>query len=102
MGYDVKPQHVKAFTRHQKNDANDALAICETACRLGIHFVSVKTAEQQNIKALRSARQLTVEQLTALANQLRHYLPSMESLFQPGYNVFNNNSQKCLKTETIR
>ncbi|ELB2793905.1 hypothetical protein [Aeromonas dhakensis] len=32
MGYDVKfilTQHVKAFARHQKNDANDALAICE-------------------------------------------------------------------------
>ncbi len=58
MGYDVKlipTQHVKAFARHQKNDANDALAICETACRPGIHFVSVKTTEQQDIKALRSA-----------------------------------------------
>ena len=58
MGYDVRlipTQHVKAFARHQKNDANDALAICETACRPGIHFVSVKTTEQQDIKALRSA-----------------------------------------------
>lgn len=77
IGYDVKlipTQHVKAFARHQKNDANDALAICETACRPGIHFVSVKTTEQQDIKALRSARQLIVEQRTALANQLRALL----------------------------
>lgn len=77
MGYNVKlipTQHVKAFARHQKNDANDALAICETACRPGIHFVSVKTTEQQDIKALRSARQLIVEQRTALANQLRALL----------------------------
>lgn len=54
MGYDVKlipTQHVKAFARHQKNDANDALAICETARRPGIHLVSVKTTEQQDIKA---------------------------------------------------
>ena len=52
----VPPPHVKAFSHHQKNDANDALAICETACRPGIHFVPVKTVEQQDIKALRSAR----------------------------------------------
>lgn len=35
MGYSVRlipAQHVKAFVRSQKNDANDTLAICETAC----------------------------------------------------------------------
>ena len=64
MGYSVRlipAQHVKAFVRSQKNDANDALAICETACRPGIHFVPVKTTEQQDIKALRNTRQLMVE-----------------------------------------
>lgn len=77
MGYNVRlipAQHVKAFVRSQKNDANDALAICETALRPGIHFVPVKTAEQQDIKALRNTRQLMVEQRTALANQLRSLL----------------------------
>ncbi|WP_416777572.1 IS110 family transposase [Xenorhabdus budapestensis] len=77
MGYTVRlvpTQHVKAFSHHQKNDANDALAICETACRPGLHFVPVKTVEQQDIKALRSARQLMVEQRTALANQMRAFL----------------------------
>ncbi|WP_411369760.1 IS110 family transposase [Citrobacter braakii] len=57
----IPTQHVKAFTYHQKNGANDALAICETALRPGIHFVAIKTVEQQDIKALRSARQLVVE-----------------------------------------
>ncbi|ECG8516268.1 IS110 family transposase [Salmonella enterica subsp. salamae] len=77
MGYCVRlipAQHVKAFVRSQKNDANDALAICETALRPGIHFVAVKTTEQQDIKALRNTRQLMVEQRTALANQLRSLL----------------------------
>ena len=77
MGYCVRlipAQHVKAFVRSQKNDANDALAICETAFRSGIHVVSVKTTEQQDIKALRNTRQLMVEQRTALANQLRSLL----------------------------
>lgn len=67
----IPTQHVKAFTRHQKNDANDALAICEAALRPGIHFVTIKTVGQQDIKALRSARQLMVEQRTAVANQAR-------------------------------
>ena len=74
MGFLVRlipTQHVKALAHHQENDANDALAICETALRPGIHFVAVKTIEQQDIKALRSARQLMVEQRTALANQAR-------------------------------
>ncbi|MDC9616407.1 IS110 family transposase [Xenorhabdus khoisanae] len=77
MGYHVQlipTQHVKAFSHHQKNDANDALAICETACRPGLYFVPIKTVEQQDIKALRSARQLMVEQRTALANQIRAFL----------------------------
>jgi transposase len=74
MGYSVRlipAQHVKAFVRSQKNDA---LAICETACRQGIHFVPVKTTEQQDSKALRNTRHLMVEQRTALANQLRSLL----------------------------
>ncbi|MFQ6251593.1 IS110 family transposase [Yersinia enterocolitica] len=65
MGYSVRlipALHVKAFVRSQKSDANDALAICEAACRPGIHFVPVKTTEQQDIKALRNTRQLMVEQ----------------------------------------
>ncbi len=74
MGFLVRlipTQHVKALTHHQKNDANDARAICETVLRPGIHFVAIKTIEQQDIKALRSARQLMVEQRTALVNQAR-------------------------------
>ena len=84
MGYDVKlipTQHVKAFARHQKNDANDALAICETACRPGIHFVSVKTTEQQDIKirtvqAYSSRLESSTLQSTLIASQSLAGLPS--------------------------
>ncbi len=77
MGYCVRlipAQNVKAFVRSQKNNANDVLAICETAFRTGIHFVSVKTIEQQDIKALQNTRQLMVEQRTALANLIHSLL----------------------------
>jgi transposase len=74
MGMEVKllpAQHVKAFAGHQKNDAIDALAICEAAQRPSIHSVPVKTIEQQDIKALRCTRQQWVDHRTALGNQIR-------------------------------
>jgi len=37
---------------YQKNDANDALGVCEMALLPGIHIVAVKTIEQQDIKSL--------------------------------------------------
>lgn len=100
MGYNVRlipAQHVKAFVRSQKNDANDALAICETACRPGIHFVPVKTKEQQDIKALRNTRQLMVEQRTALANQIRALLADRVLLFLSASSIFSNSYLNLLK-----
>jgi len=64
-------QHVKVFAGHQKNDAIDALAICETALRPSIHRVPVKSVEQQDIKSLRCTRQQWIDQKTALGNQIR-------------------------------
>ena len=39
----IFPQHVKAFVKNNKNDANDALAICEASGRPNRHFVPVKS-----------------------------------------------------------
>lgn len=39
----ILAQHVKTFAQYQKNDSNDALAICEAAMRPGIHRVAVKS-----------------------------------------------------------
>ena len=44
----IPPQHVKPFVGHQKNDSNDARAICETASQPNLHSVPIKTP----IKAL--------------------------------------------------
>jgi transposase len=55
LGFQVKlipAQQVKPFVANQKNDANDALAICEAAFRPNIHMVPVKTIEQQDVKSL--------------------------------------------------
>lgn len=74
IGFRVKlipAQHVKPFVGTQKNDANDARAICEAAFRPNIHPVPIKSIEQQDIKALRCVRSRLIEQRTATANQIR-------------------------------
>ena len=60
LGHQVKiisPQYVKPFVRRQKNDGNDAEAICTAARQAQIPFVPKKTVEQQDIQALHRARQ---------------------------------------------
>ena len=77
MGHTVRlvpAQHVKAMVRGNKNDANDALAICETALRPDMHFVPIKSLAQQDGQMLHRVRQRHVQQSTALANQIRAFL----------------------------
>ncbi len=70
----IPAQHVKPFVRGNKNDHNDALAICEAAQRSGIHVVPVKSSEQQNLQMQHRVRSQRVSYSTALANQIRAYL----------------------------
>jgi transposase len=49
----VSPQYVKPFVRpRQKNDKNDAEAICTTVRQPHIPLVPKKTIEQQDVQAL--------------------------------------------------
>jgi transposase len=58
----IAPQHVKAFTRGQKNDRNDAEAIAVAAGQPGIPDVAVKSEEQQAILALHRIRARLVKE----------------------------------------
>lgn len=74
MGYSVKlipPQFVKPYVKSNKNDANDAEAICEAMSRPGMRFVPVKSVAQQDIQAIHRVRSGLVEQRTAKASQIR-------------------------------
>ena len=74
MGHDVKlmaPQFVKPYVKGNKNDANDAEAICEAVGRPNMRFVAVKTIAQQDIQALHRIRHELVHQRTAKVNQIR-------------------------------
>lgn len=77
LGHTVKllaPQYVKAFGRGAKNDRNDARAICEAACQVGMPTVAVKSEVQQGWLALHRVRALAQKQRTMVANQLRGLL----------------------------
>ena len=74
LGYRVRliaPQFVKPYVKSNKNDANDAEAICEAMSRPHMRFVSVKTVEQQDAQAVHRIRAGLIEQRTAKANQIR-------------------------------
>src|SRR5450755_4427360 len=73
-GYSVKliaPQFVKPYVKSNKNDANDAEAICEAMSRPYMRFVTVKTVAQQGIQAVHRVRAELIKQRTAKANQIR-------------------------------
>ena len=77
LGHAVKliaPQFVKPYVKGNKNDANDAEAICEAVGRSNMRFVPIKTVEQQNIQALHRVRTELVRQRTAKVNQIRGLL----------------------------
>jgi transposase len=70
----IAPQFVKPYVKSNKNDANDAEAICEAVSRPHMRFVSAKSAEQQDIQSLHRVRSRLVSSRTQLANQIRGLL----------------------------
>jgi transposase len=77
LGHTVKlmaPQFVKPYVKGNKNDANDAEAICEAVARPNMRYVAIKTIEQQDIQAVHRIRSGLVQQRTAKVNQIRGLL----------------------------
>ena len=70
----IAPQYVKPFAQHQKNDRNDAEAICTAMQQPNMRFVPTKTLAQQDIQALHRGRQRLVNHRTALVSQMRGLL----------------------------
>jgi len=77
LGHTVKlmgAQFIIPYRKRGKNDANDAEAICEAVGRPNMHFVAVKTEEQQAVLMVHRARSLVVANRTAQVNQIRGLL----------------------------
>ena len=77
LGHTVKlmsPQFVKPYVKTNKNDCNDAEAICEAVQRPTMRFVAPKTLAQQDLQNLHRVRQRWIATRTALVNQTRGLL----------------------------
>ena len=66
--------YVNAYVKRNKNDANDAEAICEAVTRPTMRFVPVKSREHQAALMLHRSRQLLIKQRTMLSNAMRSAL----------------------------
>jgi transposase len=77
LGHEVRLIHakfVRPFVKTNKNDWNDAAAICEAAQRPTMRFVATKSLEQQDLLAIHRIRERLVSQRTGLCNQIRGLL----------------------------
>ena len=70
----MAPQFVKPYVKSQKNDANDAEAICEAVPRPQMRFVPQKSVQQQDLQCLHRVRSRLVANRTQLINQIRGLL----------------------------
>src|SRR5260221_294261 len=87
LGHDVRlmaVQLIKPYRTKQKNDRNDAEAICESGSRPQMRFVPIKTVEQQAVLTVHRARELLVSEGTAVANQIRGLLLEYGVVIPPG------------------
>ena len=77
LGHDVRlisPQFVKPYVKSNKNDRNDAEAICEAISRPSMRFVPPKSSEQLAIQAVHRIRSRLITERGRLANQIRGLL----------------------------
>ena len=87
LGHTVKlmsPQFVKPYVKTNKNDMEDAEAICEAVSRPSMRFVPIKNVEQQAILSVHRARQGFVKARTAQGNQIRGLLSEFGIIIPQG------------------
>jgi len=77
LGHTVKlihPHYVTPYRLGDKNDANDAAAICAAALRPDMRFVRLRSQRQSDIQSLHRVRSGLVQERTATINRVRALL----------------------------
>lgn len=77
FGHDVRlmaPRFIVAYRHGEKNDGNDAEAICEAVSRPQMRFVPIKSLDQQAALTIHRVRQGFVTERTATVNRIRGLL----------------------------
>lgn len=70
----LAPHLVAPYRKSDKNDANDAWAICEAVGRPNLRFVAIKSPGQQAALTVHRVREAIQTERTALINQIRGLL----------------------------
>lgn len=70
----ISPQFVTPYVKSNKNDQNDAEAICEAVGRPSMRFVPPKSTDQLAVQAVHRIRRRLVADRVRLANQIRGLL----------------------------
>lgn len=77
LGHTVRllhPRYVTPYRLGDKNDANDAAAICAAAQRPDMRFVRLRSQHQSDIQSLHRVREGLVAEKTATVNRVRALL----------------------------
>jgi len=100
LGHTVRmmaPAFVKPYLKSNKNDLNDAEAICEAVQRPSMRFVEPKRPEQQAVLHLHHGRRLLVRQRVALSNHMRGILSEYGIVLPPGVKVISRRLPELLE-----
>jgi transposase len=104
LGHEVRliaPQFVAPYRQNDKNDGNDAEAICEAVGRPHMRFVPIKTLTQQAVLTVHRARQLLVAERTALVNQTRGLLAKYGLIVPAGIGALRRALPGLLETPDL-
>lgn len=82
----IPAQHVKPFVKGNKNDRNDAFAICEAAKRPHMRFVQPRTLAQTDMILAHKVCSRRIDARTALVNQIRGLLSEYGIVVAAGIN----------------
>ena len=93
----MAPAFVKPYLKSNKNDRNDAEAICEAVQRPSMRFVRPKSPEQQSVLHLHHGRQLLVRQRVALSNHMRGVLSEYGIVLAQGVKVLSRHLPELLE-----
>lgn len=95
----IAAQYVKPYVKRNKNDMKDAEAICEAAQRPTMRYVSVRSAENQDVMNLHRVRQRLVRSRTALVNEIRGLLIEYGVVIPRGRKTFHGKFLEVFHTE---
>jgi transposase len=79
----MAPKFVAPYRKSDKNNGNDAEAICEAVSRPNMRFVPVKSLEQRSDLTLHRVRQGFVAECTATLNRLRGLIVEFGHVLPP-------------------